>query len=209
MADHAHLQSTYETHLSMQEEAIAKDTEAEERMVYSQIQEAFSGSEKQLRFLVDLSLSVLGTNTRPSGRSVCDKLESLTSSEFYHYQVSGSLHMCLKTFGSLPIPNENAQKQAVAHALAKLPTPLRTLGGFLKDQTGLGKTKQVLLMLALRARYMKSKPWRPAPILVPATLINQWSKEIREFWPGFTLWVCYSAGDLPEVFKDNVLQTSW
>lgn len=50
----------------MQEEAIAKDTEAEERIVYCKIQEAFSGSEKQLRFPVDLSLTVFGMNTDSS-----------------------------------------------------------------------------------------------------------------------------------------------
>ena len=173
--------------LSMHEEAIAKDIEAEERMVYSQIQEAFSGSEKQLGFPVDLSLAILDIKAQPSGRYMCELLASFTSSECYHYQVSGSLYMCWKTFGILPIPKECAQKQAIADALALLPTSMRTFGGFLKDQTGLGKTKQVLLMLALRARYMKSKPWPPALILVPATLINQWSKEIREFQPGFTL----------------------
>lgn len=188
----------------MQEEAIAKDTEAEERIFYCQIQEAFSGSEKQLGFPVDLSLAVLDMKAQPSGPYMCELLASFTSSEFYHYQLSGSLYLCLETFGRLPIPKDHAKKQVVADALAQLPT-LRIFGGFLKDQTGLGKTKQVLLMLALRARYMKSKRWRPAPILVPAILITQWSKEIREFWPGFTLWVCYSADDLPEVFKDDVL----
>jgi len=49
---------------------------------------------------------------------------------------------------------------------------------------------------------------RPALILVPATLILQWAKEIHESWPGLILWILYSTVELPSAYKSNTITAS-
>lgn len=115
---------------------------------------------------------------------------------------------CLKTHGEVPLPKEHKAKKAVKKALKPWPEKLQIFGGILRDETSLGKTKQTLLMLALYARYGNVTNDPPNLIIVPATLVKQWAKEIREMWPGFTLWICYAEDDLLAVQLPNVIKAS-
>lgn len=141
-------------------------------------------------------------------RFKCTVLHGLTKSVFYHYQASGALYMYYKAYGHLPVSVDHAAETAVHLAIVAMPKPLQTFGGFNKDMTGLGKTKQVLPVLLLRAKLCLQDAPRPALILVPATLILQWAKEIHESWPALTLWICYSMVELPSVYKSNTVTAS-
>lgn len=143
-----------------------------------------------------------------NGRYKCNILGSFTASHFYHYQASGVVTMCQRTFGKVPLPNHHASQPDVRKALDELPASMQTFGGFLKDQTGLGKTKQILLMLALRALYQETDTSKPTLILVPASLINQWIEEIADQWPGFELWLCYGEGDVRTTLKQRIITSS-
>jgi len=203
----------FQADLDQQQDDVTQQSHAEaEDEKYYQVQGAFGGTQQQTGFPIDLSLTILCMDALPNGRFTCSILNDFTSSEFYHYQASGALYMCAKTFGEIPVSKDHvfkdhALKSEVQHALSRLPKVLRTFGGFLRDQTGLGKTKQILLMLALSAFLQQGLP-QPILLVVPASLIIQWAKEIRECWPGFTLWVCYSAQDMPSVLKKNVIHAS-
>lgn len=104
-------------------------------------------------------------------------------------------------------PTKALRPRVGAKALSSLAKVLQAYGGFLRDQTGLGKTKLVLLMLAFYVKFAQEENVRPILILVPANLIRQWIwiKEIRESWPGFLLWIMWSEEDLGTA---NVLETS-
>ena len=183
----------------------AQEESSKEQLAdYYEVQGAFSGTENQTGPPVDLSIAILGMDWRPSGRYACSILEGFTKAEFYSYQINGAVDLCLKTFGSIPLPESHANKPDTHTALSKLPHTLRTFGGFLRDQTGLGKTKLILLMLALNARHGTSDN-RPILILAPASLVKQWAKEIHDFWPGFTLWLLYAESELDVVYHENVI----
>lgn len=189
------------------QEVEEKDRAADDTLYY-QIQGAFEGTPAQVGPPVDLSITILGMKELENGRYTCTLLEGFTKSEFYNFQVSGAADMCLKTYGEVPLPQEHKAKKAVKKAFKHWPKRLQIFGGILRDETGLGKTKQTLLMLALYAKYGKVTHDLPILIIVSATLIKQWAKEIREMWPGFTLWFCYASDDLLAVQMPNVITTS-
>ncbi|KAL8845881.1 MAG: hypothetical protein Q9221_008987 [Calogaya cf. arnoldii] len=190
--------------LQREEDATIQDEDTN----YYQIQGAFSGTPKQTGPPVDLSLTILGMEKREhSNRYACNLLKNFTTSEFYTFQVNGAVDMCLKSFGRVPLPDEHAATQEVQNALGKLTVGLRTFGGICRDQTGLGKTKLLLLWLALGAQFSNEFS-RPTLIVVPASLVTQWAKEISTDWPGFTLFVCYNEDDLPAYLKKNVIKAS-
>ena len=75
------------------------------------------------------------------------------------------------------------------------------LGACLADDMGLGKTVQVLaLMLALKERGAKERgagdrgPAEPALLVVPASLIANWTAEIERFAPSLRVGVAHPSG---------------
>ncbi len=73
---------------------------------------------------------------------------------------------------------------------------LRTLGlgGILADDMGLGKTIQVLALLATRHT---ENPGRPSLIVMPSSLIFNWSAEAEKFAPHLRCGCYYGAGRRP------------
>ncbi len=63
------------------------------------------------------------------------------------------------------------------------------LGACLADDMGLGKTLQVIALLLLRRRVKKS----PALLVVPASLVLNWSSEIEKFAPKLRVVIAHSA----------------
>lgn len=165
-----------------QEEVVDKDEET----MYYQIQSASEETPKQIGPPVDLSLVVLGMELLRNGRYRC---------------ITGAAAMCLKSHGKLPLSPAHGVKDEVKEALEAMAQVLQIRGGILRDQTGLGKTKQVLVMLALHGKYRRPKSMLPMLLIVPASLVKQWAKEIRESWPGFTLWICYSEEEWGAVYR--------
>ena len=93
-------------------------------------------------------------------------------------------------------------------SLAALPKDITTFRGILRDQTGLGQTKQILLMLALRAAFTKQEDPRPTVIAVPAGLVTQWRKEITENWSGFEVFICYGGDDVPTFLENKIIRAA-
>ena len=171
------------------------------------MQGAFEGTEAQTSAPVNLSLVILGAEevaNEPNHYSP-SIFKGFTSSNFYHYQINGAVDKAQKSCGYVPFPNNHQQKADVLAALAALLPTLQTWGGFVRDATGLGITKLVLLWLAIHAKFNNTEAPLPSLLLVPATLVKQWAKEIREHWPGFDLWVMYADSELDAVHQANII----
>ena len=68
------------------------------------------------------------------------------------------------------------------------------LGACLADDMGLGKTIQVLAALLRKQQELPGSP--PSLLVVPASLIGNWQREVAEFAPGLRLIIAHrSAGD--------------
>ncbi len=66
------------------------------------------------------------------------------------------------------------------------------LGGCLADDMGLGKTIQVLALLLLLQR-QKKKGRRPSLLVVPASLVGNWTSEAARFAPGLDVLVAHPS----------------
>lgn len=66
------------------------------------------------------------------------------------------------------------------------------VGGIIGDEMGLGKTVQVVAFLA--ALEHSQKLTRPALIVCPATVLQQWVAEFRHWWPALRVAMLHSTG---------------
>ena len=168
---------------------------------------------------VDVCLQLLDCETLEDGKVRPRLLKGLTSSNFYHYQISGAIGCILKMYGKIDVekllqatknkgnPRAKSIREAASH-LQHLPVH----GCILADEVGLGKTKQSLLVTLLHILLYdivdkddSSKIlYMPSLLLVPPTLINQWLQEIREFWPCFKAIISYSD----HIFKETMALSS-
>ncbi|EFJ53228.1 hypothetical protein VOLCADRAFT_120230 [Volvox carteri f. nagariensis] len=67
-------------------------------------------------------------------------------------------------------------------------------GGILGDEMGLGKTVQVIAYLA---GLHHSGLYRPSLIVCPATVLRQWMRELRSWWPPFRVVLLHESGRSP------------
>ncbi|CDK25202.1 unnamed protein product [Kuraishia capsulata CBS 1993] len=65
-------------------------------------------------------------------------------------------------------------------------------GGIVGDEMGLGKTIQIIAFLA--GLHYSGKLTKPAIIVCPATVLNQWSNEFHRWWPAFRVVILHSIG---------------
>ncbi len=88
------------------------------------------------------------------------------------------------------------------HLLSKL-----GLGACLADDMGLGKTIQVLALLLLLKRESGANP-KPSLLIVPASLLANWTAEIERFAPGLKTLIAHpsasAAGDLKALGPDRL-----
>jgi superfamily II DNA or RNA helicase len=81
------------------------------------------------------------------------------------------------------------------------------LGACLADDMGLGKTIQVLALLLLLKRESGAKP-KPSLLIVPASLLANWTAEIERFAPGLKTLIAHPsadpAGDLKALGPDRL-----
>lgn len=132
-------------------------------------------------------------NKGPAKMSYCAILPTVQRT-FYAYQINGAAWMLMHTLGGMPINLSKTHKEntMTAAALTKL-NSIQTFGGLVVDQTGLGKTIQVLLFLAFYVQFHHKTPYKPILLVVPTAVICQWADEIATHWShGFELIIAYS-----------------
>jgi SNF2 family DNA or RNA helicase len=105
------------------------------------------------------------------------------------------------------------------------------LGGCLADDMGLGKTVQVIALLLARRRERSARgkdaaPRRPSLLVVPASLIANWTAELARFAPSLAVYVAHAsavpaeelradpatpldAADVAITTYGTVLRTAW
>jgi SNF2 family DNA or RNA helicase len=174
---------------------------------------AFSGTDSRAGPQVDLCLDLFDCETLGNGRVRPRLLEGFTTSEFYPYQISGSVGCILKLYGKIDAEKllkatrqlNNPRADNIRKACDCL-EDLLLHGCILADEVGFGKTKQALLVALVHtflydidSKDHASKPvFLPNLLTVPPTLINQWLVEIRTQWPTFKPVISYSDHE----FKD-------
>ena len=67
-------------------------------------------------------------------------------------------------------------------------------GGILADEMGLGKTAQTIMMLA--ALHISGKFDKPILVVTPTTILRQWMREMRKWWPPLRAIILHSSGHL-------------
>jgi len=94
---------------------------------------------------------------------------------------------------AIKVPLRDYQREGVSwiHSLR-----LAGLGGILADEMGLGKTLTVLSELVLEVERAKKNGERihPALIVLPATLLFNWEKEISKYAPTLTIAIHHGSG---------------
>ncbi|PGH03058.1 hypothetical protein AJ80_08753 [Polytolypa hystricis UAMH7299] len=171
---------------------------------YYTMQTAFSGTSSRVGPPFDLCLRLLDCEMLPNGLVRSHILQKCTTCEFYLYQISSVVGLVLKLYGHFDVDRLLSGTSSLDHPRAddirRVATRLNDLcihGCVLADETGLAKTKQALLA-ALLCTFFEDD-FRPKLLVVPATLINQWLREIRHHWPWFTAVVSYEDHDFKEV----------
>lgn len=167
-----------------------------------QLNAALSGSGPQLGPDVAISALVLGSSEIDDGLVRGKMLK--TKVALYPWQVSGVVYMLMASFGHIPVnglPDEHLNKPEVQEALERL-KGLPMQGGFIVDQTGMGKTIQVLYYLSwvaknhiesLRGRNHKTN--KAKLIVAPTVLVEQWTEECANLFLGLDFGVMYAESD--------------
>ncbi len=86
------------------------------------------------------------------------------------------------------------------------------LGGVLADEMGLGKTLQALALLAAVQASTKKHERRPALVVAPASLLENWRREAARFVPSFKVFVHHRSERLekPEAMASfDIILTSY
>jgi DNA excision repair protein ERCC-6 len=88
----------------------------------------------------------------------------------------------------------------------------QNVGGIIADEMGLGKTVQIVSFLAALHR---SNKLRASVIVCPASVMHQWLREFRAWYPSFRVMIMHDSGNhsltpaalLERVFSDPFAQT--
>ncbi len=79
-------------------------------------------------------------------------------------------------------------------------------GGCLADDMGLGKTIQVLSLLLMIKH--SNNPKQVSLLVVPASLLGNWQREIQKFAPGLDVFIAHSTAFDKETLKQEAI-TAW
>ena len=73
---------------------------------------------------------------------------------------------------------------------------MQRAGGIVGDEMGLGKTIQLAVFLA---GLHHSRMFKPSLIVCPATVLKQWLRELRVWYPHFRVAILHdsASGNLP------------
>ena len=173
-------------------------------------------------------------NTEPNGSSryPCALVGKAVS--LYPWQINGVCAMLLKTLGYIPMGGKRVEKHGAkpeviaactklmglpssatkvvkhAHELGKsqyieASTLLIPGGGFLADQTGLGKIVLVLCFVAwMTSNHCHAEGYnKPTLITCPPTLVRNWAGEAHERFPELNLGLMYAD---TKSFKSSYFQ---
>jgi hypothetical protein len=186
----------------------------------------YSGTENQAGPPLDLCLKLFlcqEVQDKDLGTLYDSKvLRDITTSKFFHYQISGAVGIILKLYGHIDVDKLLKYCTHVTEdeivVMRKAADQLRDLcmsGCILADDVGFGKTKQLLLAAFLHIVMSEetdsqgNRIYRPILLVVPSTLIDSWIKEIRAHWQGlFRLVVSYEDHDYKEVLTETSLTAS-
>ena len=167
-----------------------------------QLNAALSGSGPQLGPDVALSALALGLSERNDGMFREKFLKTKVS--LYPWQVSGVAYMLVTSYGHIPthgLPKEHMSKPEVQHALENLER-LPMHGGFIADQTGMGKTIKVLYFLSWVSRYHigpskggDTKTNKAKLVLAPTMLVEQWTEGCANLFPDLAFGVMYTEAE--------------
>jgi SNF2 family DNA or RNA helicase len=174
---------------------------------------AFSGTKAQAGPPVDLCLQLLDCMTLPSGMVRSSILKNVTDSDFYPYQVSGSVGVILKLYGHIDTEKllkatcfvDDPRAEKIREAGEKL-RDICIHGCFLADDVGFGKTKQLLLAAFIHSQLANEASgseilYKPILLIVPPALVNQWLKELRDHWPYFDIIISYEDHEFKEAMS--------
>jgi len=81
-------------------------------------------------------------------------------------------------------------------------------GSLIADDMGLGKTIQIITLL-LQMKHEKRLEEKPALVIVPTTLLTNWTKEIEKFGPSLKVSTFYGAQRKLETNNIDVLLTTY
>jgi SNF2 family DNA or RNA helicase len=127
-------------------------------------------------------------------------LPGLQKTSFYPYQVSGAATCLIGMLGYIPLPEDASQD--VRNAADSL-KGLAIGGKFICDQTGMGKSILLLIILYF-ARYHIRKDsegkrvYKMNKLVVPSGVIKQWADEMLHRFPDLKLIISYDESSLPE-----------
>jgi hypothetical protein len=167
---------------------------------YYTLRASYSGTQAQVGPPLDLCLELLACEEQPNGLWRSKLLADATSSDFYHYQISGAVGCILKLYGRIDVDKLlSKSKQPYAFDVEKVRRAAERLhdllvhGVVLADDVGFGKTKQLLLIGYLHM--LLGDKNLPTLLVAPSTLVHGWIKEIRAHWKCFQLVVSFEDHD--------------
>jgi hypothetical protein len=188
--------------------------ESETAIRYFQLQNALTGTAKQVGFPLDLSVKALAferdpTQTKEMYRPM--KPDPGMKRSFYPWQVNGTAWILMRKHGYIPTAPDASEETKLA---AKKLVILQTTGALICDQTGTGKTVFLLASLYTARYHVETDPksgkriHRMKFLGLPPGLVWQWAEEIKKYWPCFGLLLSYPDVHTPEFLVSNVITST-
>lgn len=172
-----------------------------DELQYYSLQHAMVGTAAQVGPPINIcidALNVTQSNLADGKEAYKFAADTQTDRHLFPYQVNGLAWLLIHLYGSLLTPRGASKKQKAAiKKLRGLQTGCAQLG----DQTGIGKTIQVLAAILKSLEYPitdaeKIRRYRMKILVVPSSLIAQWADEILDHWPALSILIAYDTSDM-------------
>lgn len=84
-----------------------------------------------------------------------------------------------------------------------------SVGSILADDMGLGKTIQVIAVILKLKQMGKITPEKPALVVVPTSLLTNWTREVAQFAPDLTIGTYYGGAKELAIGNSDIILTSY